>query len=194
MAEPGSTDTPRRYEETTEPQNPPNSVLNRDARRAAVLSYFVPVVILFVVIGVALVYWSNQPEYAGGAARDRAEVGTVGRTAGSTDGGRPEPKADRARDEIKYRGQDLSPITRVSELRDVDARVMTDRRVSIAEAEVDSASGTMLWIRDDDRKFAVIAPEGTAAVKPGSKVSITGHVVADSNGGLQIRADRIQTK
>jgi hypothetical protein len=194
MAEPGSHDTPRRYEETTAPQNPPNSVLNRDARRAAVWSYFVPVVVLFVVIGVALVYWSSQPEYAGGAARDRAEVGTVGRSAGSTDGGRPEPKADSPRDEINYRGGDLSPITRVSELRDVDARVMTDRRVSIAEAEVDSAIGTTLWIRDDDQKFAVIAPEGAPAVKQGTKVSITGRVAADANGGLQIRADRIQVR
>jgi hypothetical protein len=71
---------------------------------------------------------------------------------------------------------------------------MTDRRVSIAEAEVDSASGTTLWIRNDDQKFAVIAPEGAPAVKQGTKVSITGHVVADSNGAVQIRADRIGLK
>lgn len=190
MAEPGSNDTPRRYEETTEPQNPPNSVLNRDARRAAVLSYFVPVVVLFVVIGVALVYWSNQPAHSRSEAPDQAEVGTAGRT----DGGQPEPKADSPRDEIKYRGDDLSPIRQVSELRDVDARQMTGRQVSIAEAEVDSASGTTLWIREDDRKFAVIAPEGAPAVKPGATVSITGRVAADANGELQIRADRIQQR
>jgi len=190
MAEPRSDDTPRRYDETTQPQNPPNSVLNRDARRAAVLSYFVPVVVLFAVIGIALVYWSNQPEHSGNDGRDRAEVGTVGRT----DGGQPEPKADSPRDEIKYRGDDLSPISQVSELRDVDARQMTGRRVSIVEAEVDSASGNMLWIRDDDRTFAVTAPAGATLPARGTKVSITGHIVADSNGSPQIIADRVQVK
>lgn len=191
MAEPRSDDAPRRYDETTQPQNPPNSVLNRDARRAAVLSYFVPVVLLFAVIGIALVYWSNQPGPSRSDARDRAEVGTVGRTDG---GSQPEPKANNPRDEINYRGEDLVPISRVSELRDVDARQMTGRRVSIAEAEVDSANGNVLWIRDDDRKFAVMAPEGTPAFTAGAKVSITGHIAADSNGTPQIVADRVQAK
>lgn len=191
MAEHTSDDTPRRYDETTQPQNPPNSVLNKGARRAAVLSYFVPVVVLFVVIGIALVYWSNQPAQSQSEARDRAAIGTAGRTEG---GSQPEPRPDSPRDEIKYRGEDLSPITEVSQLRETDARRMLDRRVSIAEAEVDSASGTMLWIRDDDRKIAVVVPEGTPAMKPGSKVSIAGRVAADSNGAAQIVADRIQAK
>ena len=99
LAEPGS-DTPRRYEETTEPQNPPNSVLNRDARRAAVLSYFVPVVLLFVVIGIALVVLVEPAKRSRSETGDRPEVGTVGRTDG---GSQPEPKADSPRDEIKYR-------------------------------------------------------------------------------------------
>jgi len=193
MAEQGSNNTPRRYEETTEPQNPPNSVLNKDARRAAVLSYFVPVVVLFVVIGIALVYWSNQPEHSQIGDGDRTEIGTAGRTDG---GAQPESRPDSASDEIKYRGDDLIPITEVSELRDVDARHMVGRRVSIADAEVDSARGNMLWIRDEDRKFAVSAPESapTLTLAPGSKVSITGHVAAASNGEAQIRADRIQLK
>lgn len=190
MAEQRNDDAPRRYEETTQPQNPPNSVLNKDARRAAVMSYFVPVVILFVVLGVVLVYWSNQPAHSGNEPRDQREIGTAGRT----DGGNPEPQPDNPRDEIKYRGGDLTPITEVSDLREIDARQMTDRRVSIAEAEVDSASGTMLWLRDDDRKVAVIAPNGAPAVQRGAKVSVTGRVTADSNGNAQIRADRIQVK
>ena len=191
MAEQRSGDTPRRYEETTQPQNPPNSVLNKGARRSAVLSYFVPVVVLFAFIGIVLVYWSNQPPHSKTDGPDRTEIGTAGRTDG---GSQPEPTPGNPSDEIKYRGKDLSPITRVSELRDVDARGMINRRVSIAEAEVDSASGTMLWIRDDEKKVAVIAPEGVPAVKQGSKVSITGHIAADSNGEAQIRADRIQAK
>jgi hypothetical protein len=71
---------------------------------------------------------------------------------------------------------------------------MSDRRVSIAEADVDSASGTMLWIRDNDQRFAVIVPEGVPTVRAGTKVSITGHLTAGSQGAPQIRADRIEVK
>jgi hypothetical protein len=192
MAEQGNDEgTPRRYEETTEPQNPPNSVLSKDARRATVLSYFVPIVVLFVVVGIALVYWSNQPEHSQTQDRDRSEIGTVGRTDG---GNQPETRPDTVRDEIQYRGNDLAPITSVDQLKDVDARVMNGRRVAIEEAEVDSVSGNMLWVRAGDDKFAVIALGGASAVLPGTKVSITGHVVPDTNGALQIRADRVQTK
>jgi hypothetical protein len=183
--------TPRRYEETRAPENPPNSVLSKGARRATVLSYFVPVVVLFVVVGIALVYWSNQPEHSQTPDRDRSEIGTVGRTDG---GSQPEARPDNARSEIQYRGGDLAPITKVDQLKDVDARTMNGRRVSIDEAEVDSVSGNMLWVRDGDEKFAVIAPAGSPSVRPGTKVSITGHVVADSSGAAQIRADRVQEK
>ena len=184
-------DTPRRYEETMEPQNPPNSVLTKDARRAAVLSYFVPVVLLFVVVGIALVYWSNQPEHSQTQDRGRSEIGTVGRTDG---GSPPEPRVDNARDEIQYRGGDLAPITRVDQLKAVDARVMNGRRVTIEETEIDSVSGNILWVRDGDDTFAVIAPDDASLVRPGTKVSITGHLVPDTNGAPQIRADRVQTK
>ena len=71
---------------------------------------------------------------------------------------------------------------------------MTGRRVSIAEADVDSAKGNMLWIRDADRTFAVTAPTGAPSFGPGTKVSITGHIAADSQGDPLIRADRIQVK
>jgi hypothetical protein len=189
MAAQRSDDTPRRYEETTEPQNPPNSMLSKDTRRAAVLSYFVPVVILFVVIGVALVYWSNRPEHSQTGDADRSEIGTAGRTDGGVP---PESKPDTVREEIENRGEDLVPISRVAELRDIDARRMSGRRVSIAEADVESATGNMVWIRDDERKFPVIAPAGAPLPTAGSKVSITGHIATDSNGAVQIRADRIQ--
>jgi hypothetical protein len=187
----GDEGTPRRYEETMEPQNPPNSVLSKDARRATVLSYFVPVVLLFVVVGIALVYWSNQPEHSQSQDRDRTEIGTAGRTDG---GGPPEERPGSARDEIQYRGGDLAPITRVEQLKDVDARVMNGRRVSIDEAEIDAVSGNMLWVRDGDETFAVIAPTEASALRPGTKVSITGHLVPDTKGAPQIRAERVQAK
>ena len=191
MAEHRTDETPRRYEETNEPQNPPNSVLSKGARRAAVWSYFVPVVALFVVAGIALLYWANQPGRSQANEQQRSEIGTAGREDGGFD---PAPKPDDVRDEIQFRGDDLAPITRVSQLEDVNARQMNGRRVAIEEAEVDSTNGSTLWVRDGDARFAVIAPDGGPTVQRGAKVSITGRLVADTNGTAQIHADRIQPK
>jgi hypothetical protein len=191
MAEHRTDETPRRYEETTEPQNPPNSMLTKGARRAAVWSYFVPVVVLFVVAGIALVYWANQPRQSQTNEPQRSEIGTAGREDGGFD---PAPKPGDVRDEVEFRGDDLAPITNVRQLGDVNARQMNGRRVAIEEAEVDSTSGSTLWVRDGDARFAVIVPEGGPTLQRGAKVSITGRLVADTNGTAQIRADRVQAK
>jgi hypothetical protein len=184
-------ETPRRYEETSQPQNPPNSVLSKDARRGVVLSYFVPVVVLFAVVGLGLVYWANRPEGAGTSAPDRSEVGTVGRTDG---GFQPDPKPGSVSKEIDYRGDDLSPIIRVEDLDNVDGREMAGRRVAIGEAEVESVSGNTLWVKGNDRKVAVIIPQAAQSVKAGDKVSISGRLAADANGAAQISAERVQVK
>src|SRR4051812_38219936 len=83
-----------RVDETTHPKNPPNSVLSTGARRAAVWSYFVPVVVLFAVIGVVLVYWSNQSPRST-APTQPSEIGTTGRTDG---GFNPAPTPGGTRD------------------------------------------------------------------------------------------------
>ena len=75
MAEQRDDRTGHNREETTHPENPPNSVLSKGARRATLWSYFVPVVMLFAVIGVALVYWSNQPRRAD-VTTAPSEIGT----------------------------------------------------------------------------------------------------------------------
>ena len=191
MAEQFSNETPRRYDETTAPQNPPNSVLSKEARRAAVWSYFAPLVVLFLVVGVALVYWANRPAHSQTKGQDRAEVGTVGSTEGGFD---PHPRPDTTRDEIKFRADDLGPITHVNQLRDVNARTMSGRRVSIDNAEVDSTNGNTVWVRDGDAKFAVIAPDATPSIARGTKVSINGRIEADDNGATRIVADRIQAR
>jgi hypothetical protein len=191
MDEQRSDRAPHRYEDTEAPHNPPNSVLSRDARRATVRSYFVPIVALFVVIGAALVYWSNRANPSPAEVHERAEVGTVGSTQGGFD---PRPPSDSTRAEIEFRAADLEPITRVGQLANVDARTMNGRRVSIAEAEVDSVSGNTVWVRDGDAKFAVLAPGGVGTLKAGTKISIAGHIQADDHGAVQIRADRVQSK
>jgi hypothetical protein len=76
----------------------------------------------------------------------------------------------------------------------VEAREMSGRRVNIDDAKVDSASGNVLWLRADDRKFAVVTPEGTPAVKAGSKVAVTGRIEADDAGAPRIVADRVTAK
>ena len=190
MAEPRNDEVSRREAETTDPRNPPNSVLSKEARRAAVMSYFVPIVVLFIVIGGALVYWSTrspEPPKEG----QRTEVGTIGRTDGGFD---PAPAPNSTSDEIKFRTGDLTPITHVSDLSSVEAHQMAGRRVDLDDAKVESVSGSTLWLRDDDRKFAVVMPEGTPSVKAGSKVAVTGRIEPDDNGEPRIIADRVTAK
>lgn len=175
-------------DETTHPQNPPNSVLSKGARRAAVWSYFVPVVVLFAVIGLALVYWSNQPRRAD-VPNEPSEIGTTGQTDG---GFNPTPRPNDASDEIKYRGGDLSPVTSISGLGSVNARTMAGRRVAMDAVTIDSVSGNVAWIHDGDQKIAIVTPEGTPSVRAGAKVAITGHVEPDAQGAVQIIADRVQ--
>jgi len=190
MAEPRNDEVARRDAETTDPRNPPNSVLSKDARRAAVMSYFVPIVVLFIVIGGALVYWSTRSPEAPKEGQ-RTEVGTIGRTDGGFD---PKPAPNSTSDEIKFRAGDLTPVTSVSDLAAVEAREMAGRRVEIDEAKVDSVSGNVVWLRDGDRKFAVVTPEGAPSVKAGSKVAVTGRIEPDDAGATRIVADRVTGK
>ena len=191
MAEQRFDESPRRDEDTTDPKNPPNSVLTKEARRAAVWSYFAPIVVLFVVIGVALLYWSNRPAHSDTKQPGRSEVGTVGSEQG---GFEPHPAPDNARDEVKFRGGDLSPITSVSELSSVNTQTMTGRRVQMDDATVDRISGKTFWVRDGDRTYAVVALQDTPSVKAGTKVAVSGRIEPDANGAVRVVADRIQVK
>jgi hypothetical protein len=192
MVEPRNDEMSRRTEDTTDPRNPPNSVLNKSARRAAVGSYFVPVVVLFLVIAGALAYWSRRPDHSDTDRGERSAIGTIGSTEGA--GNDIRPKLDSPRDEIRFRGGDLAPITATADLSEVNPRTMAGRQVEIGDAKVDSVNGTTLWVRDGDRKYAVVAPAGGASVKSGDKVSVSGHVEADDKGETRIIADRVQVK
>jgi hypothetical protein len=56
MAEPfNDRQTPERYEETTDPNNPPNSVVNPNVRRTALRSYLGPLIVFFAVVGIGLI-------------------------------------------------------------------------------------------------------------------------------------------
>ena len=91
---------PRQYGETVDPKNPPNSVLQPEVRKAAFWAYVGPLIIIIVILGIALLYWST---------RDTTEnlteptVGTSGENPGQG-GSNPDRTPDSTKEETDYRG------------------------------------------------------------------------------------------
>jgi hypothetical protein len=103
------------YGETEHPRNPPQAVTNRGARGAALKSYLAPIVVLFVILGLALLYWARRDP-----GRDfddntlNPTTGTTGEQLKTDDdaargsnqgGGDPAPRPDNTQDELKNRGR-----------------------------------------------------------------------------------------
>jgi hypothetical protein len=186
MAEPqDGRQTPEQYEETQDPRNPPNSVVNRDVRRTALRIYLGPLVALFIVIGLALLYWANRgpvyndPQDGVGTTGDRQDVvGERGNDA--TPGGiNPDPRPDSTQDELKFRGVD-EPASPGGQLDLTGVRVVGVRD-----------DGRTFWVQSGDDQVEVSAPQGAPQVKPGSMVSISGVNESDGQGGTRIRASRV---
>jgi hypothetical protein len=101
------------YEETEHPRNPPNAVLNRGARNAALRSYLGPIIILFIIVGLALLFWvrrapgrdadDNTLNPATGTTGEQLKDNNPARDL-SQGGGDPAPKPDSTSDELKDRG------------------------------------------------------------------------------------------
>jgi hypothetical protein len=214
MAEPLNDErTPERYEETQDPRNPPASVANDAVRGLALKAYLGPLVALFIVVGLGLIYWANRSP-----VRDDADatVGTTGQQAertvdavgerGNADspgGTNPTPRPDSTRDELESRGvgspaADLpgftaeNTTTDLRQLVDGDAKVMIGRRVDITEARVVDVNGpTTFSIEKGDARAAVSAPPGGPAVRDGQTVTVSGVVEPNGQGGVRIRATRV---
>lgn len=95
------------YDETHNPKNPPNSVVAPRAR-SAVLRWFVgSLVVFFLLIGAALVFWNAaNPRPSVQAERARV-IGASGYY--STEGGHDPVRRPRStRDELKFKGSDLT--------------------------------------------------------------------------------------
>ena len=184
----------RRYEETDHPRNPPNSMISKGTRRAAVWSYFAPIVVLFVIVGVALVYWVARPtQHADRPEQPRRDPATVG-TFGSDEGGfDPATKPGSVRAEVRRRGADLAPVTSLADLHHVNG-VYADRPVDLKDVKVESADGNRFWVREGNDRLQVLAADGAAAVKPNTKVDVAGRVERNADGTLYIRASRVQTR
>ena len=96
-----------RYDDTHDPKNPPQSVMQPKVRSAALFSFVGSLVVFFVLVGAALLFWTVA--HPRPAAREGMEnvVGTSGYY--STEGGHnPVRRPGNTRDELKFRGK-LTP-------------------------------------------------------------------------------------
>jgi hypothetical protein len=87
------------YGETVDPKNPPNSVLHPEVRKAAFWAYIGPLLIIVVVLGIALLYWSTRDH----DSTTEPTVGTSGENPGQG-GSNPDRTPDSTKDESEYRG------------------------------------------------------------------------------------------
>jgi hypothetical protein len=182
MAEPQRTRGPHA------PVNPPSSVVNRGVRRTALRTYLGTIILFFVGVGVALVYWATrQPRPVDDVSREipRAE-GTAGER---TDGGRnPDPKPASPRDEVEYRAG--SVITRVDQIFEDGGRDTVGRRVELETVKVERVeSPTLFWIDAEGRRLAIVGAHSD--VQAGQTVKIVG-AVERFGDALRIRASRVE--
>jgi hypothetical protein len=179
------------------PQNPPQSVANPDVRRTALRTYLLPIVGLFLVVGLVLLYWASRPPATERAANqpDREDAHVAG-TAGernpdenSPGGSEPQRTPDSTADEIEHRTGHA--VTELGALLEENAHGELGRRVEIQDVDVDQVdSPTSFWVKDGNARVHVIAPSAGIQIRPGQQVNLTG--VAERNGEvLRIRASKV---
>lgn len=192
----------KRYDETVDPENPPNAVLRPTVRRTAVRTYLGIIVATFVIAAAGLVYWTVRDE---GAAPDQeAATGTTGEDElvprGETPGGfAAGPEFDSTRDELEYRGAGkspqgpmpglMAPLTTLDDLQDESAS-LAGRRVELTGVEVERAEGDTLWIGRGDRSVAVVSTGRMPALRVGQRIDLQGTIEPRGNE-VTIRATRI---
>ena len=202
----------RRYDETEEPQNPPNSVVQPGAGRMAVATYVGGIALFFVIAAAAFLFWSAsgaRTAPGGSAQTDPSAVGTSGERMAREDtpgGFDPAGRPDDTQDEIAFKGGGEPPqgpnpglsttaaITELDDLSGDSARTMTGRRVKLENVEVEKADGPAFWLRDGDTSVAVQAAGGSPTVKAGQRVNVEGTVEAAGKDTVRIRASRIDVK
>ena len=175
-----------RSDEITDPHNPPRVLLEPESRRAALWSYLGPVIALFVIVGVALVYWLGRGPAAGNARTDGAAIGTVGRE--SPGGGDPQPPFNSTADELKYRGWPGADEKAIRSIEGARKAGPSSQRVALSDVTVDTVDGTTTWVKNGDDRIAVIG-NGGPQVKSGDTVSVSGMTERDASGDVRIRGD-----
>ena len=175
------------------PENPPNSVVNREVRRTALRTYLGPIVIFFVLVGAVYVYWSGRPADRGpepaAAVEDAAGTGGLTAEREDTPGGHdPQPQPESTREEIEGRGGDA--LTELGEVIENGGRGDIGRRIEVHDVEVERVeSPTLVWVRDGNARVAVVMPAGRT-VGTGDQIDIAG-VVERAGDSARIRASRV---
>lgn len=200
MAETPDTRDPQ-YEETTAPQNPPNSMVNPQARTGWLASSVGLLFIVFLIVGAVFTGVFVQRELGqGGRTPESQTIGTSGAQnvrENAPGGFDPAPDHDDTREELEFRGVGDRPqgpapglnedyITEPSEVRNAAA----GSRVRLMRVAVDRADGDTFWIRAGDTALMVVAPGGTPTVRGGQQVNVTGTIEQTGNT-RRIRASRI---
>jgi hypothetical protein len=199
---------PYRDDETTAPQNPPNSVLNPRVRRAAVWTYIGPLVAFFVAVGVALVYVATRPPDRE-TKEDENVWSVTGTTGEASPGGRsPDLVPASPEKEIEERGviRDLAAtpapgvkpeamLTKLGDMIDAGPDRIIGHHVDVQNVGVtDVESATSFSVQDGSAKVAVVAPASSPAPRNGQRVNIAGTVERDLTAGIRIRASRVDVR
>jgi hypothetical protein len=186
----------RQYEETVDPKNPPNSVLRPQARRATVTTFVGGIVVFFLIVGAALIYWnaSNRRIDPDPGLRDNSDTRQVG-TAGqpTPGGGSADPAPGSTRDELQFRGGEDPAGTRLElhAILDGSPADTIGRRVNLHDVDVATVEGGSFWIHDGNARVQVLPPSGAAMVRNGQVVDVSGVVESNGGAGIRIRADRV---
>jgi hypothetical protein len=105
MAEPRDRHTAEQYNETRDPKNPPNSVVQPEVGRATRWGFLLPLVVLTVVAGILWVFWLSRPPRRPDANRTGTPTEAIGTAGERTPGGvNPGPRPDSTKEELEFRG------------------------------------------------------------------------------------------
>lgn len=208
MAERPNLDRDPEYSETTDPQNPPNSVLRPAARRSAVWTYVGGIAAVFLIVAAVLAYRSVTG--AGGDSEldvtQPSTTGTSGDDPDSPGGFDPVPEPDSTRDEIEFRGggtepqgpmpglSTSTPLTELGAMLEESPQSLAGRRIDVQDVEVERVEGSTVVVRDGDARVTVVAPGGTPELRAGQRVNVSGTVEPDGRERARIRATRVDVR
>jgi hypothetical protein len=211
MPERNDLDRATERSETTDPQNPPSSVMNRGARRSAVSTFVGGIVAVFLIVGAVFAYRSVTGS-GGDSELDVTEPSTIGtggrgdREGDSPGGFDPTREHESTRDELEYRGagqepqgpmpglSNAAPLTDIDQLLDDGPARVVGRRIDVRDVDVQTVEGETFVIRDGEARATVIAPGPSPELRAGQRVDVSGTVEPDGRGGVRIRATRADVK
>ena len=182
------------YEETTEPQNPPNSIVRPRARTGWLASSLGTVVLLFALVA-AVFTWVMVQRSLGSGPLHQSDPRTIG-TAGTRDGRihdenspggfNPTPRPQSTADELRFRGSNQTTIAKLDD-------ATTGSQVNLSDVRVEQASGDTFTIRDGDATATVVVPGGMPTVRAGQRINVSG-TIESAGATPRIRASRIDVR